>query len=670
MRTRGLVGATPCIRTCRHSSKPCFEQARDRDRRRHRARVRALRASAGRLPLRERRGVGLGGPRDGGRPRPAARARPREALLRAFVRPRELDARGRAARGTRAAARPLRVVDADAPDAVRATGLPRGRRDGRRLLLRRLSRCELLPQARRPLPARDLHERRLRRVGTGWRRARRGCLLQQPDGLCREHRGRPPRLAAIAGVGAARLRPGAVGGHDGRARLDSPVRRTARGEGTSLRARPLGARRSSRLAVLAAADRTPRAPVHMSELTIGLLLGTEEDWPAAFEALVGRLGPVGGETLRTERILNEPFDLRYRPRYAVVIDRLAWWYDLPRAWLKKVSLMDDVYLLNNPFTFQAMEKHSAYCALMRLGIRVSETWLIPHKVPPANERFQPTAERYNAPFDLETIGANVGYPLFMKPFDGGQWVGVSRVGTPEELRARYDESGERMMHLQSALEDFDVFVRSLSIGAETMSMWFDPTKPMHDRYQVKHDFLSPELGEEVISISRLVNAFFRWEFNSCETIVKDGIAYPIDYANASPDVALTSLHYYFPWAITALVRWSAFCAVTRREMHLNQNSRAYFEWGDRDDLSYEEKLAKYRELADAYFQLDAYKEFCDTHLSHLDELAHEWFSSREFDDVLVQTVRSTFPPHEQEHFVAHYRGLLEAWARDQAPRPV
>ena len=404
----------------------------------------------------------------------------------------------------------------------------------------------------------------------------------------------------------------------------------------------------------------------MSDLTIGLLLGTEEDWPAAFEALVERLGPVAGETLRTERILNEPFDLRYRPRYSVVIDRLAWWYDLPRAWLKKVSLMDDVYLLNNPFTFQAMEKHSAYCALMRLGIRVPETWLIPHKVPPANERFQPTAERYNAPFDLETIGDNVGYPLFMKPFDGGQWVGVSRVGTPEELRARYDESGERMMHLQSALEDFDVFVRSLSIGAETMSMWFDPTKPMYDRYQVKHDFLSPDLGDEIVSIARLVNAFFRWEFNSCETIVKDGVAYPIDYANASPDVALTSLHYYFPWAITALVRWSAFCAVTRREMHINQNSRDYFRFGDRDDLTYEEKLAQYRQLADAYFQIDDYREFCDTHLKHLDEIAHEWFSSPAFDEVLVATVRSTFPEHEQEHFVAHYRGLLGAWVGDNA----
>ena len=411
----------------------------------------------------------------------------------------------------------------------------------------------------------------------------------------------------------------------------------------------------------------------MSELTVGLLLGTEEDWPAAFEALVSRLGPVDGTTLRTERIVNEPFDLRYKPRYALVIDRLAWWYDLPRAWLKKIALMDDVYLLNNPFTFQAMEKHSAYCALMRLGIRVPETWLIPHKVPAPIPTFSymaakipEVASRYNAPFDLDAIGAQIGYPLFMKPFDGGQWVGVSRVGSPEELRARYDESGERMMHLQTALEGFDVFVRSLSIGAETMSMWFDPDRPLHDRYQIRHNFLTPELGDEIVTISRLVNAFFRWEFNSCETIVKDGIAYPIDYANASPDVALTSLHYYFPWAIKALVRWSAYCATTQRTMHVNQNSRAYFEWGDRDDLSYEQKLAKYRALADEYFEIDAYQEFCAQHLAHLDELAHEWFTSQEFDDVLVHTVTTTFPAHEHEHFVAHYRGLLGAWAHDDA----
>jgi hypothetical protein len=71
---------------------------------------------------------------------------------------------------------------------------------------------------------------------------------------------------------------------------------------------------------------------------IGLLLGTEEDWPTAFETMLRRIGAVRyrGETheFSSERITNEPFDLRSDPRYALVIDRLSWWYDVQREWLK------------------------------------------------------------------------------------------------------------------------------------------------------------------------------------------------------------------------------------------------------------------------------------------------------------------------------------------------
>jgi hypothetical protein len=280
------------------------------------------------------------------------------------------------------------------------------------------------------------------------------------------------------------------------------------------------------------------------------------------------------------------------------------------------------------------------------------------------------AEHYNPAFDLGAIGEHIGYPLFMKPFDGGQWVGVTRVRNAEELHSRYDESGERLMHLQAAVDDFDVFARSLSIGAETMVMRFEPDRPMHDRYQIQHGFLSPQLGEEIVAISRLVNAFFRWEFNSCETIVKEGVAHPIDYANASPDVAITSLHYYFPWAMEALVRWSAFCLVSRRQMRINQNTRDYFAVGDREDLSYEEKLDEYRRLADTYFQIDEYDEFVATAVPHVHELMVDYVESREFDDLLVAVVTTTFPPHEHEQYVAHYRGLLAAWAREQRGAPV
>jgi hypothetical protein len=300
---------------------------------------------------------------------------------------------------------------------------------------------------------------------------------------------------------------------------------------------------------------------------------------------------------------------------------------------------------------------------------VPRTVLVPHKQPPENERFAYTAAKYNRPFDLDTIAEEIGYPLFMKPYDGGQWVGVSHIRDSGELHRAYDTSGERLMHLQAAIDGYDVFARSLSIGAETMVMRFRPELPMHDRYAVSHDFLTPAVGDEVVTISRLINAFFRWEFNSCETLVRGGEAYPIDYANASPDVAVTSLHYYFPWAMTALLRWCVFCVVTGRRPRLDLDTRRYFEIGDREDLSYEDKLAAYRRLADDYFEVERYHDFCASRLPHVEELVLDWIASREFDALLVETVRATYPAHEHERFTAHFRGLVGQWVREQGRAP-
>jgi hypothetical protein len=403
---------------------------------------------------------------------------------------------------------------------------------------------------------------------------------------------------------------------------------------------------------------------------IGLLLGAEEDWPAAFESLLQRVAPSiehGGDThsFTTERVTIEPFNLRAVPRYSLIIDRLAWWYHLPREWLKKVALMNDVHLLNNPFTFQSMEKHAAYCAMMRLGLRVPQTWMLPNKVPPDNPRFATTAERYLRHFDLDAVATEVGMPLYMKPFDGGAWVGVTRIEDSASLRRAYDDSAERLMHLQAAVEDFDVFSRSLGIGAETMVMRFNPSRPMHARYSVTHDFLSDQLGDEVVTIARLVNAFFRWELNSCETLIKDGLVYPIDYANATPDLAVTSLHYYFPWAIRTLLKWVIFCCVTGRRPTVDLDTARYIEVADRDDLDYAAKLREYRRLADNQLEVARYHEFCARHLANVDEACVEWVEGDDFDRLLVDTVDSTYPEHEREMFLAHFRGLLQLWAHDQ-----
>ncbi len=405
---------------------------------------------------------------------------------------------------------------------------------------------------------------------------------------------------------------------------------------------------------------------------IGLLIGDEEDWPTAFEALTRRFNSIFKYRSKTyqldvERIRIHPFQLKAASNYNLVIDRLAYWHYNPREWLKKAALLNNVYLLNNPFTFQSMEKHSAYCAMIRMGLNIPDTWLIPPKSGPDTEKYRVTAAKYHDMFNLPDVANQIGYPMYMKPFDGGGWRGVSQIKDENDLMAAYDSSGDMVMHLQAGLDDYEVFVRSLAIGPQFMSLRYDPAQPMHGRYTVDHEFLDAEQGREARIIVKLINAFFRWDFNSCEVIIKDGVLWPIDFANACPDIAITSLHYYFPWAIKSLLAWTIFCVVTERPMSLTMNDiNKYFKIAD-SERSYDEKLLAYETLADKHFNTEKFETFCTTQLKDLDEIMWDLVQSAEFDDILTKTVQTTFPAAEHEQFMAHYRGIFEHWVEAENP---
>jgi hypothetical protein len=298
-------------------------------------------------------------------------------------------------------------------------------------------------------------------------------------------------------------------------------------------------------------------------------------------------------------------------------------------------------------------------------MHVPETVLVPYKNPVDNARWAYTSAKYNKGFDLDRIADNLGYPMFMKPFDGGAWRGVSMIRNRDDLHRSYDDSGEMLMHLQKAVDGFEVFARALTIGPETMVMQFRPDEPMHNRYAVRHGFLSEQVGSEAVTIAQTVNAFFRWEFNSCEMLVKDGVVYPIDYANACPDVAVTSLHYYFPWAMKALLRWTVYCLATDRNPRTQVDTGPWFAAADDASLDYAGKLAAYQRLADDYFETERYQEFCASALPDLDDLVLSWVSSSAFDEILTHTIMATYPPHEVDQFMAHFRGLLDLWVHDQ-----
>ena len=53
-----------------------------------------------------------------------------------------------------------------------------------------------------------------------------------------------------------------------------------------------------------------------------------------------RLIELSAELEAGERVEVEPYDLRYRPNYDLVVDRVTHWYMTTREWVKKITMMD------------------------------------------------------------------------------------------------------------------------------------------------------------------------------------------------------------------------------------------------------------------------------------------------------------------------------------------
>jgi hypothetical protein len=400
-----------------------------------------------------------------------------------------------------------------------------------------------------------------------------------------------------------------------------------------------------------------------------LSLGADICWPICYEALLKELDlalPIGENTVRfaVERVQIEPFDLMQACKYDVVIDRLTHWYHTSREWIKKAILTDDLYVFNNPWTLQSMEKQTTYCAMMRLGFPVPRTWLIPPKSYAESADLQPTLKRYAKLFNLGDIGDEIGYPLFMKPYDGGAWVGVTAIKDRNALVKAYDESGTRVMHLQAGVVPFDGFVRCIGLGPQWRCVNYDPDAPLHDRYRMDVDFLGAEEQQRLIDMTMVINAFFGWDFNSCESLLSKGTWHPIDFANACPDSQVTSLHFHFPWLIKPNLRWSLFCAATRRRPNNNLEWQSYFAIAEKY-ISFDEKLAAYVKIARQRFDVDAFEAFCDKHLAHLDEVAHHYFASDGVKAAIREKVEALYPAHELDEFTELFWNRIQNWRESE-----
>ena len=269
--------------------------------------------------------------------------------------------------------------------------------------------------------------------------------------------------------------------------------------------------------------------------------------------------------------------------------------------------MDDVYLLNNPFTFQAMEKHSAYCAMMRLGLKVPETWLIPHKQPAGERALPADCRALQPPVRPRGDRREDRLPALHEA------VRRRPVGR-RDAHPRRDRAARRLRQLGRAADA----PAGLGRGLRRLR-----AQPLDRRRDDGHELRSgpadvrPLPGRPRLPLAR-DRRRGRDDQPARQRVLPLGVQLLRDdrqgrrrvpdrlrerLAGRRADEPALLLPVGDPGARPLV----GFCSATGRQMRINQTTRDYFEIGDREDLSYEEKLAEYRKLADAYFQIDEYE---------------------------------------------------------------
>src|SRR5438067_4824417 len=160
----------------------------------------------------------------------------------------------------------------------------------------------------------------------------------------------------------------------------------------------------------------------MATHKIGIIFGMENTFPGAFVEKVNSMGnrDVHAEFIKIGGIrMAEPSGSR------VIVDRIS--HDIPfyRAYLKNAALGGTI-VINNTFWWTADDKLFNYALASKLGVAVPPTVILPHKQRPAGTTEQ-SMRNLIYPMNWEEVFSYVGFPAFLKPFNGGGWKDVHKV---------------------------------------------------------------------------------------------------------------------------------------------------------------------------------------------------------------------------------------------------
>ncbi|MGH9173032.1 MAG: ATP-grasp domain-containing protein, partial [Vicinamibacterales bacterium] len=209
----------------------------------------------------------------------------------------------------------------------------------------------------------------------------------------------------------------------------------------------------------------------------------------------------------------------------------------------------------------------------KLGVAVPRTVILPHKEHPPGTTDR-SMRNLQYPLDWPSVFEYVGFPAFLKPFDGGGWRDVHKINTSEEFFTAYDQTRTLCMTLQAAV-NFKEYFRCYVVGQEdVLIMPYDPRQPFHERYVKNPPAYDPALLARVEHDARLLCRALGYDLNTVEFAVEDGTPYAIDFMNPAPDADVHSVGQgNFDWIVNKLSELAVRKAVEARgpgELRWNQ----------------------------------------------------------------------------------------------------
>jgi hypothetical protein len=281
---------------------------------------------------------------------------------------------------------------------------------------------------------------------------------------------------------------------------------------------------------------------------IGVLYGMENTFPPA---LVDKINSLNVEGVVAEHLKVGGVKMAEPSGYRVIVDRIS--QDIPfyRAYLKNAVLSGTI-VLNNPFWWTADDKFFNFALMSKLGVAIPPTVLLPHHTHPPNTTSQ-SMRNLIYPLNWQEIFDYVGFPAFLKPYDGGGWRDVYKVDNVQELWDAYAKSGQECMTLQRGV-NFDDYFRCYCIGRENVHiMRYDPRRPHAERYVLDGPPIEIDMHVRLVNDCRTICQTLGYDINTIEFAVEDGIPYAIDFLNPAPDADINSVgQANFDWIINAV----------------------------------------------------------------------------------------------------------------------